>query len=63
MEDPYFNDPLFPSTTADSTTSTTTTTGEGYSYKEEDVATLTSFGYSAEQAQAALKATDHSMEK
>ena len=56
MEDPDFNDP--PATSG--------ATGEnkgGDSFNEGDVATLSSFGYTTKQAQGALKATDHNMER
>jgi len=56
MEDPDFNDPPV----------TSGTTGEDKgtdSFNEGDVATLSSFGYTTKQAQGALKATDHNMER
>lgn len=56
MEDPDFNDPL-PSLEAASSS------GGAESYDEMDVGTLSSFGYTIQQAQAALKATDHNMER
>jgi uncharacterized UBP type Zn finger protein len=55
MEDPDFNDP--PASSG----------AEGKAgvdnFNEGDVATLSSFGYTTKQAQGALKATDHNMER
>lgn len=55
MEDPDFNDPL-PQHQA-------TAGSEAVTYNPEHVMTLSSFGYSEQDAQAALKATDHNMER
>ena len=62
MEDPDFNDPP-PSPSRDTTSTADPTGGGRKAFNEDDVGTLVSFGYSTEQAQGALQATDHSMER
>ena len=56
MEDPDFNDPIV------NVTESPCTSGEDC-FNEESITTLTSFGYTVEQAKGALKATDHNMER
>lgn len=57
MEDADFNDPPLISDAS------SVSVGSPVSFNEGDVATLASFGYTIEQAQGALAATDHNMER